>query len=85
METHENAHSKLNEDFLKEYSAEENNRRHMKETAGHGISYFWRRFCCRCRLSGHAQDYASKISKKHIGIPFARRLPANSRFGLQIL
>jgi hypothetical protein len=31
METHENAHSKLNEDFLKEYSAEENIRRSMKK------------------------------------------------------
>ena len=39
MESHENIHAKLNEDFLKEYSAEENIRRYMKKTAGHGISY----------------------------------------------
>jgi SAM-dependent methyltransferase len=39
METRENTHANLNEDFLKEYSAEENIRRYMKKTAGHGISY----------------------------------------------
>ena len=39
MESRENIHAKLNEDFLKEYSAEENIRRYMKKTAGHGISY----------------------------------------------
>jgi len=31
MESHENIHAKLNEDFLKEYSAEENIRRYMKK------------------------------------------------------
>src|SRR5512137_142166 len=39
METRENTYSNLNADFLKEYSAEENIRRYMKKTAGHGIRY----------------------------------------------
>jgi SAM-dependent methyltransferase len=39
MATSHHAPSDLRQDFLKEYSAEENIRRYMKKTAGHGISY----------------------------------------------
>src|SRR6516225_4936507 len=39
MEPRENTPSDLRQDFLKEYNAEENVRRYVKKTAGHGISY----------------------------------------------
>jgi SAM-dependent methyltransferase len=39
MEIRDNTPSDLRLDFLNEYSAEENIRRYMKKTAGHGISY----------------------------------------------
>lgn len=39
METRERSRASLNEDFLKEYSADENVRKYRKKTAGHGISY----------------------------------------------
>jgi hypothetical protein len=39
MEIRDNTPSDLRQDFLKEYSAEENIRRYMKKTVGHGISY----------------------------------------------
>ncbi len=39
MEIRDNTPSDLRQDFLNEYSVEENIRRYMKKTAGHGISY----------------------------------------------
>jgi SAM-dependent methyltransferase len=39
MEIRQNTSSDLQQDFLKEYNAEENVRRYVKKTAGHGISY----------------------------------------------
>jgi SAM-dependent methyltransferase len=39
MEIRDSTPCDLQEDFLKEYSTEENIRRYMKNTAGHGISY----------------------------------------------
>jgi hypothetical protein len=39
MEIRDNTPSDLRQGFLKEYSAEENIRRYMKKTAGHGISW----------------------------------------------
>jgi SAM-dependent methyltransferase len=39
MGIRQNTSSELQQDFLKEYNAEENVRRYVKKTAGHGISY----------------------------------------------
>jgi len=39
MDTTRGASSDLQQDFLKEYNADENVRRYVKKTAGHGISY----------------------------------------------
>jgi len=39
MDTTRGAPSDLQQDFLKEYNADENVRRYVKKTAGHGISY----------------------------------------------
>jgi hypothetical protein len=39
MEIRDNTPCDLRQDFLEEYSAEENIRRYMKKITGHGISY----------------------------------------------